>query len=310
MRYTTISVFLLILTALTPSTCRAQSVTSRSAEASRTSRSVSEAARKDQRGSTERMLPGIVTASQKVSLSVPMNGVLDRVLVNEGDAVVAGQVVAGLDDRVARASLRLAEVQASQDAVIVQARQHLEHAQRFLNRVRGAHSEQAASEHELDEAQSKVDIASQALRQAEERQEQAKAQLQLDQARLALHQIVAPFDGTVSRIAAHGGESMSPGDPLLQIVNVRQLKVELHIPAQFFGKLVRGESYALDAGAPVSRQIKGQLQASENMIDAATNTFRCVFLIENQDESQPAGFVVRLASPTSEVPPRTALRTR
>lgn len=88
------------------------------------------------------------------------------------------------------------------------------------------------------------------------------------------------------------------------------MKVELHVSAQLFGKLVRGETYPLDAGAPVNRAIKGQLQASENMIDAATNTFRFVFLIDNQDESLPAGFIVRLTAPTSEVSPRTLLRTR
>ncbi len=269
-----------------------------------------EVVRNEQQGPTERMLPGVVTATQKVTLSVPMNGVLDRILVSEGDAVVAGQAIASLDDRVARASVRSAEVLAGQDSAIVQARQQQDHAQRFLNRVRGAHADKAASEHELDEAQSKFDLASQALKQADERQVQAMAQLQLEQARLELHHIPAPFDGTVSRIAAHGGESMNPGDPLLQIVNVRQLKVELHVPAQLFGKLVRGERYPLDAGVPVSRPIQGKLQACENMIDAATNTFRCVFLIDNSDESLPAGFIVRLSTPTSEVSPRTALRTR
>jgi hypothetical protein len=97
---------------------------------------------------------------------------------------------------------------------------------------------------------------------------------------------------------------------LLQIVNLRQLKVELHIPSQFFGRLVRGESYPLDAGTPVNRPIRGTLQARENMIDAATNTFRCIFLIDNDDESLPAGFVVRLSLPTDNPLPKTALRTR
>lgn len=310
MRCTIICVFFLSLTIVNLSKCVAQNATENPRVAGQSPQNYSESTRREPSGSDGRMLPGIVKPTQSVTLSVPVNGVLDRIVVNEGDVVKAGQPIASLDDRVARASVRVAEVLAGQDALIVQARQQQVHARHFLDRIRLAHADKAASEHELDEAQSKFDVAAQTLKQAEERQEQAKAQLQLEQARLALLQIVAPFDGTVSRIAAQRGESLNSGDPLLQIVNLRQLKVELHIPSQFFGRLVRGERYSLDAGTPVNRQIKGTLQARENMIDAATNTFRCIFLIDNDDESLPAGFVVRLSLPTDNPMPKTALRTR
>lgn len=314
MRCTIICVFCLSLTFLNLSNAIAQNAiagaTENAQDNGKSPLDQSKSSQREPSGSDGRMLPGIVKATQRVTLSVPMNGVLDQILVNEGDVVKAGQAIARLDDRVARASVRLAEVLAGQDAMIVQARQQQLHARHFLDRVRLAHADKAASEHELDEAQSKFDVALQTLKQAEERQEQAKAQLQLEQARLAQHQIVAPFDGTISRIAAQGGESLNSGDPLLQIVNLRQLKVELHIPSQFFGRLVRGESYPLDAGTPVNRPIRGTLQARENMIDAATNTFRCIFLIDNDDESLPAGFVVRLSLPSDNPMPKTALRTR
>lgn len=255
-----------------------------------------------------RMLPGIVAAVDVVTLSVPMNGVLDRIHVSEGDRVTCGQQLAALDDRIALASVRLAEVMANQNATILQARQQQQQAERFLGRVRNAQANKAASDHELDQAQADFDSACQSLKQAEERQTQAMAQLELERAKLAGHQIVAPFDGSVSRIVAHVGESMNTSQPLMQIVNLSQLQVDLHVPAVLFGKLVVGSEYSLDAGVPVSSRIPAKLKAAENVIDAATNTFRCVFLIDNHDEKLPAGFVVRLVMNSSTTATQAAFR--
>jgi RND family efflux transporter MFP subunit len=255
------------------------------------------------------MLPGIVAARHGITLSVPMNGILYRLHVHEGDRVTAGQPIAAMDDRIAAASVRLAEVQASQDAAIIQAQLQKLQAERFLSRVQNANAASAASELELDEAQAALDSACQSLKQAHERHQQARAQLELERAKLASHQIVAPFDGSVSRIAASPGQTMNTSEPLLQILDVRQLKVELHVPSTHFGLLRRGSQYQLEAGTPVNSRITATLQSTEMMIDAGTNTFRCTFLIDNEDEKMPTGFLVRLIEPAESPATQTAHRT-
>ena len=257
-----------------------------------------------------KMLPGIVTAVEVATLSVPMNGILDRIHVTEGDRVTRGQPLAALEDKIALASVRLAEVMANQNAMLLQASQQQQQAERFLSRVKNAHDSHAASDHERDQAQADFDSACQSLRLAEERQKQAIAQLELERAKLAGHQILAPFDGRVSRIVGHLGQSMNTSQPVLQIVNLRQLQVVLHVPASLFGQLTVGNEYSLDAGIPVSGPIQAKLLATEHVIEAATNTFRCVFLIDNPDETLPAGFVVRLVTHSSTATTRAALQTR
>ena len=81
------------------------------------------------------MLPGIVTARNGITLSVPMDGVLLRLHVNEGDRVTSGQPIAAMDDRIAAASVRLAEVQAGQNSTIIHAQLQKQQAERFLHRV-------------------------------------------------------------------------------------------------------------------------------------------------------------------------------
>jgi RND family efflux transporter MFP subunit len=248
------------------------------------------------------MLPGVVTPVDVVTLSVPMDGVIAQIFVEEGTVVTAQQPIAVLDDRVARASMNIAKMQAAQTATLDQAFQQQQKAARFLERIRKSHENKASSGNELDQAQSEYDFASQNLKQAYERKEQAEAQLQLEQARVENHRIQAPFAGRVTRIKAHAGQSMNVGDAILMLVDTRRLKTELHVPADFRNELVVGHEYQLEAEMPISRHIPGRLIASENMIDAATGTFRCVFEIDNPGETLPAGFLVRLVTPSNRNP--------
>jgi RND family efflux transporter MFP subunit len=241
------------------------------------------------------MLPGVVTPVDVVTLSVPMDGVISQIFVQEGTFVTDRQPLAALDDRVARASMNVAKIQAAQTAALEQAQQQQQKALRFLERIRRSHENKAASGNELDQAQSEFDFASQNLKLAYERKEQSEAQLQLEQARVENHRILAPFPGHVTRITAHSGQSMNVGDAILMLVDTRRLKAELHVPAVHRNELLVGREYRLDAEMPIGRQISARLMACENMIDAATGTFRCVFEIDNPGENLPAGFLVRLA---------------
>lgn len=84
-----------------------------------------------QSAETPLVVPGVIeAASDPVSLSFEQSGRVVEVLVDEGDHVVSGQVVARLDDRLARARVRQAE------AALASAR-----ARRDLS-VRGARAEE------------------------------------------------------------------------------------------------------------------------------------------------------------------------
>ena len=67
-------------------------------------------------------------------------------------------------------------------------------------------------------------------------------------------------------------------------------------------RIAAGEPVGLLAGVPVSGRIEGQLKYAAPVVDAATQTFRCVFTINNQDLRLPAGFSVRLDIPSLSPP--------
>lgn len=248
-------------------------------------------------------LPGIVEPKQQVTLEAPLDGVLMTVEVQEGTLVREGELLALMDNRIAQAAVRSAQVAAERQAAMERANNDLEMAERYLQRVTEA--AEAASEVELDRARGSVEQAKIALSDAQEQVRVAKSHLDLERARLATHELRAPFDGRILDVEGSKGQSLTRSEPILTLANLKTLRVELYVPLAWYGKLELGQSCTLRADEPVGRDLNAVLVATQPVIDSGTRTFRCTFEIDNTTEQWPAGFIVRLVQP-SEVGISTA----
>ena len=237
-------------------------------------------------------LPAIVEPVQSVAMSVPADGLLMRIEVAEGDRVARDQILAQLDNRVALASVKLAEQTTRRAASIQGAESTLDSARRRLERLKRLG--QAVSDDELDQAQTAVSQAETNLELAREQYRESLAQLELERARLDSLNIRAPFDGVVIQIDAQPGQTMTRSDSLLTLANLSQLKADLHLPVEWFGKVHLGDRCKLKASAPVDAILDATIVSMEPRIDAATRTFRCQVEIDNADQRYPAGFSVQM----------------
>ena len=80
-------------------------------------------------------------------------GVLDRMLVDRGDLVSHGQVLATLESSVEQAELALARAKAELEAPLKQVEVKSDFASRKLARAKDLRQRTAIAEHELDEAE-------------------------------------------------------------------------------------------------------------------------------------------------------------
>jgi HlyD family secretion protein len=254
----------------------------------------------------ERLPQGIVRPAQRATMSAPLQGMLVRILVHDGDEVKQDQILAMMDDRVVRASVTAARAEAECTAAIDHARHALALADSYLKRHAALHAAQAGAEFELEQAQAERDQAAAMLASARESQVQATRNLQLEEARLESHNVRAPFDGCIVQIHATPGTTLSPTDELLTIVCLDVLQAEIHVPLELFGVLRPGQVYRLWGFPPVNRLIDARLTFTSPMVDPAAKSFRCVFAIDNQDRSLPAGFSVCL-DPSFSPPDQEAL---
>jgi RND family efflux transporter MFP subunit len=154
---------------------------------------------------------GYVTARRQATVSAQITGALKEVLIEEGERVTAGQVLARVDDTAQRAALAqsVAQVEVAK-AVLVQEQTQLEQARRDLKRNADLIDRHLVSQQALETADTAVRtqealVASQ-VRQVElSVAAQRGAQVQLDYTTVR-----APFSGVVTAKAAQAGEIVSP----------------------------------------------------------------------------------------------------
>lgn len=140
--------------------------------------------------SSEITASGSFTTKDETLLSFKIGGVISKIMVNEGDAVKAGQVLATLD---------LTEIQAG----LTQAKLAYEKAWRDQQRVERLFKDSVATLEQLENSKTGLDIAAQQVKTAE--------------FNLNYSQIRASKNGFVLRKFANPGQLISSGAPVLQV---------------------------------------------------------------------------------------------
>ncbi|MEM7313408.1 MAG: efflux RND transporter periplasmic adaptor subunit [Planctomycetota bacterium] len=237
---------------------------------------------------------GVAIPHEYVTMSPIVSGVMSNLRIEEGSRVKQGDMLGIIDDRVARASAAVARIKAESMAIVRQTQLDAKVAQSQMNRTAEVVHRGAGSSFELEEAQAVYHQAVAAYESAKEARAQAQEELKLAEAQLEQHYVRAPFDGKVTRIHVKVGESLAPQDKLITICNLATLEVELWVPANVYRGLKPGQDYQLRADAPLSKNVMATLQSVSPMIDTTMGAVRCLFIIDNSDESLPGGFSVTL----------------
>ncbi|WP_109724493.1 efflux RND transporter periplasmic adaptor subunit [Fulvimonas soli] len=189
---------------------------------------------------------GYVTARRQATVSAQITGTLTEVLIEEGDRVKAGQVLARLEDSAYRANLDAAKASArAAQAQVVQLQAQLAQARADARRedalvARGLVSRQAAE-------QARTAVASYAAQLEAQRRAAEAAQAQVAQAQVNFDYTVvrAPFDGVVTDKAAQVGEIVSPlsaGGGFTRtgvgtIVDMDSLEVDVDVNEAYIGRV-------------------------------------------------------------------------
>jgi HlyD family secretion protein len=157
---------------------------------------------------------GTIKACRRSKLSMPMGGVVDKLLVQKGDRVETGQLLLELWDRdhhasvdQARAALNSAEH--SQQQVCIMA----DRSARESQRLQSLAERRLISVDAADNAQSNALSQRGACASAKAQVESARAQLATQQAVLERFQLRAPFPGVVAEINGELGEYVTPSPP-------------------------------------------------------------------------------------------------
>ena len=221
---------------------------------------------------------GIVEEREATAVSFTGMGIIKRMLVNEGQAVGKGQLIAEMDDTQARNVLSGAEAQMTQ-------------ANDALARYKMLHDNGSLPEVKWVEIQSKV--------------AQAKSQLEVARKNLADCRLVAPVSGIIGKKLVGVGETALPSQAVVSILDISTVKVKVAVPEA----VPEAEVGGINAHTPTSIQVEaingsyqgGQIEKGVQA-DALTHTYDIRINVANADRKLLPGMVanVRFVSEGSQ----------
>lgn len=166
----------------------------------------------------DREISVLVTSGEETTLSSQMAGKIKKIHFGLGDNVAAKEVVLEFDceEGVAQLDAAAAEYRGARET----------HLTKLRLQALGA-----AGELEVTVAASAAD--------------KAKSQVNLRESQLAYCKVAAPFSGRLVKLKVKLAESVSLGQPLLDMVNPGSLKAQLYVPAAWLGWIKPGTPFGV-----------------------------------------------------------------
>ena len=192
---------------------------------------------------------------QEIDVATKFPGRIAEVLVDEGDSVQVGQVVARMDTSSLNAQVREAEAQVLRSrqgqitakALIAQRRSETLLAERDFERARALYVNANISAKDYDRTRSTMDTAKAATTQAEAQLAEADATIAASLAQKERIQVdlkdsvlTAPRSGRVQFRLAEPGEVLASGGKVLTLIDPTDVYMTVFLPAAEAGKIALG----------------------------------------------------------------------
>ena len=235
---------------------------------------------------------GYVVARRQATVSAKITGKVVAVLIEEGQRVEAGEIIARLDDANVRAALAQAQAEVEQQrARLVAMRVALDNASPTFERSRRQFAAAVISAQSFDDAKASYDTARTSLDVAARAVEVAEANLALVQRNLDDTVVRAPFAGIVTVKAAQEGEMVSPisaGGGFTRtgigtIVDMDSLEIQVDVNESFIGRVAPGQRVETTLNAYPDWKIPGAVIAIIPTADRAKATVKVRVGFEQKD---------------------------
>jgi RND family efflux transporter MFP subunit len=231
----------------------------------------------------------VMDPSLHANLGSQLPGLLEQVLVQRGDHVRAGQVVARLFSEVETAQVALDRLRASSTAEIEAREAQVTLAQRQLERTKDLYAHQVATAQHMDELAAQAAISERELRLARQVREATGLEARRSEAYLRQREIRSPIDGLVTERLMSAGEYVHPEAVIVRMVQLDPLFVETFLPVRLYPLLHPGLAAVVEPADPIGGRIEARVAVVDQVFDAASGTFGVRLDVANSDFRLPAG---------------------
>lgn len=186
----------------------------------------------------------MIVPREQATLSSQFTGEIQAVLVRDGESFQKGQLLIKFNCDVKEVELEKARAEVESTAI----------------------AKQSAEELDRLKSVSKVEV-------AKARIEHQRAMIEVKRLQTELKQcvITAPFDGKVIEILAHAHEDITPSEPLVKIINDRDLEVKLFVPSTWLIWMKTGTDFTIHLDE-LDQTVDARVTKINPQVDTASQT--------------------------------------
>ena len=240
-------------------------------------------------------LVGSLRAQEQVEVNPRVSGRVESMRVDIGDAVEVGDLLAEIEDDELLQQLQQSDAALEvSDAMVQQRILELRNQEVILERARGLQESGLMSAEELEQAQTRYDVAQAQLNLARAQEGQSAASHRELQIRHEQMSITAPMSGFVGRRWVDRGALVNSNTPIVTIVNLATLKLVAAVPEREVTKVETGASGIVYVDSMPGETFAGQVARISPLLDPQTRTAQVEVVVPNPDSRLRAEMFARV----------------
>lgn len=188
---------------------------------------------------------GTVEAENMVQIGFSVPGTVSSVLVNEGQVVQAGQLLASIDPT-------------DYDNALLIASAGLEQAEDMFTRLNALYEKGSLPAKDFIDIKSKV--------------AQARANKNMAVKRVKDTKLYAPMSGIITAKMIEKGAMAAPGAPAFSVINTAKVYAKVSIPESEIGKISKGQTANVSIST-INQELSGKITIINPMADPVTKSY-------------------------------------
>jgi HlyD family secretion protein len=237
---------------------------------------------------------------EEIEIGSKLAGRVEKIFADEGQIIDSGQVLIELDHKEldaqlsqAKASLNVASAQMSQ------AKSNLENLDRNLKRMEELYKTGAATQQQIDDLETKFDVAQDQYKLTSHLLEQARATVNLVKAQLENTIIKSPIRGTVIKRNTELGEVVFPGTSLFTLADLSSVWLKIYVNETKLGLVKLGQKVKVNVDSYPNKNFEGEVIHISDQAEFTPKN------IQTKEERVKLVFAVKikLDNPLSELKP-------
>lgn len=241
---------------------------------------------------------GSLMANSSFVLAPKVAGRLEQIVVNIGDRVAPGQLVAVLDDEEYRQQVSQARAELDVAlATLEEVSGNLETSRREFERRVALHRQRIIAESQLEAVESEYNALQARMRVATAQVEQRRAALRLAEVRLQYTRIHLPQGNGIERVVGERfvdeGALLSPNTPIVSVLDISRLNAVVHVIERDYAKMRLGLGAAIVTDAFPGQTFSGRVARIAPLLKETSRQARVEIEVPNDRMQLKPGMFVQ-----------------